>query len=298
MQPLRRILLVLAVALPAAASAQPSGFAVNSDDRDEADRLLSIDLPSGTTTLVGELPSLLEDVEGLAFAPDGQLYGADSATRTLVRVNLETGGAQSVDGRTGNLGFAPGGSLDFGLTFTCDGRLLLAAEQTRSLYEVDRDTGAARLVGALGGLGDAMTAVASFGPDVYGLAAGGGFYRIDAEAGTAEWLATIDAFEITDGGLAFDDEGTLWAVASDFSFDPSRIFTIDPASGAVTERSRTRPGVESLAIGPPAPCSTPDGTVTEPVPVPALGPPGLLLLLGAFLLGGWSALRRERAGGR
>lgn len=284
-----RVIILASVFLASGAAAQTIGFAVNSDDQREADRLLSIDLETGQSRVVGALPSLLEDVEGVAFATDGTLYAVDSASRTLVRVNPDSAAAQSVDGRTGNLGFPPTAAYDFGLTFTCGGDLLLTAEQTGSLYMVDRESGAARVIGQSGGLGDAMTALAAWGDRVYALAAESGrFYQVDKEQGTASLIGTIDAFEITDGGMAFDAEGTLWGITSDFSFDDSRIFRIDPATGEIDQVARTRAGIESLAITAPGGCGD-KGTPAAPVPVG--GPLGWLLLVGA--IGGLAWRRRE-----
>ncbi|MEM9300632.1 MAG: hypothetical protein AAGE01_00890 [Pseudomonadota bacterium] len=276
--------MLAAVLFTSGAAAETIGFAVNSDDQREADRLLSIDLDTGQARIVGELPNLLEDVEGVAFDENGTLFGVDSATRTLVRVNAESGAAQSVDGRAGNLGFAPTAAYDFGLTFTCSGELLLTAEQTQSLYMVDPESGAARLMGESGGLGDAMTALAAWGENIYALAAGGNFYRVDKMAGTASLVGRIDAFEITDGGLAFDADGGLWAITSDFSFDDSRIFRIDPATAGIQEIARTRAGIESLAITGPGGCE-PKGTA--PVPVPAGGPLGWLILVAGCAAVAW-----------
>ncbi len=279
----RSWILAFALAFAASATAEPIGFAVNSDDQSDTDQLMRVDLATGQHSFVGRLPSLLADVEGMAFAASGELFAVDSATRTLVQLSEDTGGARSVNGSTGNLGFPQTNSYDFGMTFTCSGELLLVAEQTGSLYTVDTESGAARVVGASGGLGDTMTAIAAYGDDVFALAADSGrFYRVDAAAGTAALVGTIDAFEITDAGMAFDEEGVLWAISSDFGFDQSRIFIIDPFTADIAEVARTRPGVESLAIGPPSGCG---GTlVPAPQVVPVNSPWGLALLIGLFLI--------------
>jgi hypothetical protein len=87
--------------------------------------------------------------------------------------------------------------------------------------------------------------------------------------------------------MAFDATGTLWAITSDFSFDDSRIFRIDPATAAIEEVARTRAGIESLAITGPGGCEE-KGTIATPVPVG--GPLGWIVLVAAL---GWVASRRR-----
>ncbi|MDX1570763.1 MAG: hypothetical protein R3200_09775 [Xanthomonadales bacterium] len=293
---LRGLLLTVFLSLPVVAAAQVFGYAVNSDDQIDADQLLRINLETGETTMIGPLqPAYLQDVEGLAFDSQDALYGVDSATKTLVRIDLAKGNAELVDARQGNLGFLPAAPFDYGLTFTCSGQLLLVAEQTQSLYEVSTETGQARVIGQSGGLGDTMTAVASYGTATYALAAdSGNFYRVDEEAGTATLVGVVDDFQFTDAGMAFDEAGTLWAISSDFSSDPSRIFTIDPTTAEVQMFGTTRAGVESLAISGPSGCNFSGAPVTtEPIPVNSTWAL-LLLLLSIGAVGGYHAASARR----
>ena len=292
---LRGLLFTALMSLPLAVAAQVFGYAVNSDDQSDADQLLRIDLETGAATMIGPLPSFLEDVEGLAFDLQDALYGVDSATKTLVRIDLAKANAELIDARQSNLGFQPTAAFDFGLTFTCDEQLLLVAEQTQSLYEVSTETGAARVIGQSGGLGDTMTAIASFGTATYALAAdSGNFYRVDVEAGTASLVGVIDDFQFTDAGMAFDAAGTLWAISSDFSTDPSRIFTIDPATAEAQMIATTRAGIESLAIVGPSGCNfSGNPIVPETVPVDSAWAL-LLLVLSVGLIGGYHAAGARR----
>ncbi|MEM9183996.1 MAG: hypothetical protein AAGB27_12660 [Pseudomonadota bacterium] len=297
-------LLVAGVVLPAAAIAQSFGFAVNSDDEFDADQLLRVNLFSGATEFIGPLPTSLEDVEGLAFGPDGTLYAVDNATKAVFVVNPETVNALPVGNRRPNLGFSTASNLDFGMTFTCDNRLLLVAEETQSLYEIDITTGQASVIGASGGLGNPMTAIASYGDRTVALASGGTLHDIDVEAGTSSLIGQIQGFEINDAGLAFDADGTLWAVLDGtrpetFEFLPGRILQIDLATAEAQEFAQTRPGIESLAVAPPNGCTT--GTPSPGEPVPTLSQWTvflLVLLLGAAPLASRRSVQRLTAANR
>ena len=290
----RAIFAILALA-PAVALAQISGFAVNSDDQADADQLLRVNLSTGAVTFVGPLPVAMEDVEGLAFAPDGRLYAVDNSTKAVFVVNPESGNAAPVGNRRPNLGFSPAANLDFGMTFTCDGQLLLVAEETRSLYEIDVVSGQARVIGASGGLQQPMTAIASYADQTFALASGGSLYRVDSEVGSAEFVGQIEGFEISDAGLAFDQAGVLWAILdgsrSTGEFLPGTILRIDPLSAAAIEVAQTRTGIESLAIGPPSGCGL-TGTPGMRA-VPTVDWRNLILM--AALLAAFGLVRLRRA---
>ncbi|MEM9533460.1 MAG: IPTL-CTERM sorting domain-containing protein [Pseudomonadota bacterium] len=278
------VVLFLAL-LPGITAAQSFGYAVNSDDEFDADQLLRVNLLTGAAEFLGPLPTSLEDVEGLAFGADGVLYAVDNATKAVFTVNTETVNARPVGNRSPNLGFSTASNLDFGMTFTCSNRLLLVAEETQSLYEIDVATGQAMVVGESGGLGAPMTAIASYGSQTVALASGGGLYNVDIEAGSSSLIGQIQGFDISDAGLAFDGDGTLWAVLDGtrpdtFEFLPGKILRINLETAEATEISETRPGIESLAVAPPNGCIA--GTPTEAVPT--LSEWGLILLVLAVIL--------------
>jgi len=267
-----------------AARAAPDGYAINSDSASNlnSDSLYVIDLATGTHTRLGRVQSQGQtkiDVEGLAFAPDGTLYGVDDDSMTLFPIS-------TIDGSVGSqaevsiIGMPSGGGNDFGLTFACDGNLYATSVATRSLYRVDPD-GNAVLVGAPGNLGANISALAAYGNPVmlYGLGnglTGAGtvdsrtLYTIDTVTGKATPLpqqigVAVDPYN--QAGLAFDDSGTLWAITDrraalgqDF---PSQIITINTTTGVATHSAvTTEQGFESLAISPPQGCSpaSHDGT--------------------------------------
>ncbi len=284
---IRHIAIVVAALLACAtlastAVAQSFGYAVNSDDEFDADQLLRINLFSGNTEFIGPLPTSLEDVEGLAFGPDGTLYAVDNATKAVFVVNPETVSAQPVGNRRPNLGFSTASNLDFGMTFTCDNRLLLVAEETQSLYEIDVTSGQARVVGESGGLQHPMTAIAHYANRTVALASGGSLHDIDTVAGTSTLIGQIQGFEISDAGLAFDEDGTLWAVLDGtrpdtFEFLPGRVLRINLNTVQAQETAETRPGIESLAVAPPNGCTA--GTPQPGEPIPTLSQWALLLMV-------------------
>ena len=285
-------LLAAMVLLSSAVNAQPFAFGVNSDDELDADSLLRVNLINGDVDIIGSLPAFLEDVEGLALDASGNLYAVDNATKSLVLVDQLTGDATPVDSRQANLGFLTSQALDFGMTFDCNGSLLLVAEQTQSLYQVNTSTGQALVIGQSGGLGDAMTAIASFGDNIFALAAGSSnLYRVDAIAGAAELVMSLDGYAISDAGMAFDANGYLWVVLGSTDanavnqFEPSTILRVNINTGEVLEVAQTRSGIESLAIGGPGSCDFrglpgPTGSASiAAIPVPSMSQWSLLLLI-------------------
>ena len=136
----------------AVASAAPVGYSINSDSAsNQADSLYRIDLATGNDTRIGTVNSFGEtriDVEGLAFAPDGTLYGIDDSALTLFPLNTDNGTVQTVDEVTlKDLPF--GGSNDFGMTFACDGTLYVTSVTRGALYRVSLD-GQTTEIGPLG----------------------------------------------------------------------------------------------------------------------------------------------------
>lgn len=260
-----------------AAQAAPDGYSINSDSASNlnSDSLYVIDLATGAHTRLGRVQSqgqIKIDVEGLAFAPDGTLYGVDDDSMTLFPINTTDGvvlGQQEVN----ISGMPSGGGNDFGLTFACDGNLYATSVATKALYRIGPD-GVAIQIGATGSLGANISALAAYGNPVqlYGLGNGltgegtvdsRRLYAIDAQTGQATALpqelgAAVDPYN--QAGLAFDSAGTLWAITDrraalggDF---PSQIIRIDTSTGIATHSAVTaEQGFESLAITPPQGCN-------------------------------------------
>lgn len=299
MRPLTDWLLAgLTLLLPLTAVAAPVGYAVGFDT------LYRVDVANGQAVPVG--PIGYSDVEGLAFAPDGTLYGvADAGVSSgsglsdlLIRINTSTGAGSLVAPLSALAGIGPGGNLDYGLAATCDARLWLSSDTTGQLWEINPGNGTTRLVGVMG---QPISGLAARGNDLVGVSIGStpALYRIDRQTAAATLAGPLNAGGIVDdAGLDYDAAGLLWA-----SLDPepavigaSRIARIDPATGQATISGNVSVGavgMEGLAIAAPGGCTATGTLDAFPQPVPGPGLPALaLLILGA---GGLAARRLKSA---
>ena len=299
---------MLLTTLSASLAAAPYGYSINSDSASiDADSLYRIDLNTGAETRIGsvKLPFAIDvklDVEGLAFAPDGTLYGVDDDSMTLFPLDTDTGQVQGAD--EASISVLPiGGGNDFGLTFACDGNLYLSSVAEGSLYRLNLN-GFPELIGPLG---EKISALAAYGDPVelYGLGNGmdgngivdsPNLYEIDLETGAAIEIGALGAAAgpYSEGGLAFDDSGQLWAILDSREQllpSPSQILKIDTATGTASDAQFTlEEGFESLAITVPEGC-IPDGMEFYQG-IPALSHYGLLLFSALMLLTGMAATRR------
>lgn len=318
----RCICLVVALASSAVVCAQPDAWVINSrdylSDDERIGALWSLDLGSGEARLDGR--SRIAEfifIEGLSFSPDGDLFGVDDSTNSLVRVGQQSGAAIAVAQSPGNLGL-PQGNHDFGLTFTCDGRLLVSTDSEAlglGLFEADPSTGEASRIGDLGA---PIVDLASLGDQVFGIgrgmasddnAAAPNLYRIDVDTGQARLVGALgpQAGLYNKAGLAADAEGNLWAVidrrdpaSPDLSL-PSRVLRIDPATGTAEavaaasslENGQGLIGIESLAIVAPGECDR--GTPAGSQAIPVLSGPGAVVLFGGLFALALFSMRRSPA---
>jgi sugar lactone lactonase YvrE len=317
------------IALPmAAAMSAPTGYSVNSDQPD-GDKLFAIDLASGDEQAMGFVTNtnLIDrtDVEGLAFDPDGTLWGIDDESGNLFPIDTATGLVQA-DEEVPIDGFDAIKGNDFGLTFTCSGELYVTSIKTHSLYRLGLD-GTAQLVGKLvDDLNDEIniSAIAATGNParLYGLSNGmvseGGpadtrsLYEIDTASGKVTLIGSLggQASDYFQAGLSFDADGNLWAITdrrTSVQNLGSEVLRLNIETGEASLVHTTEAtGFESLAITPVAGCEAPP--VQEPPAPPVQEPPapaaqaypnipaldhvGLLLTGLALLLTGLLALRR------
>ena len=303
---MKTMVVVLLTTLSASLAATPFGYSINSDSgTDDADSLYRIDLETGTENRKGKVNSLdgtKIDVEGLAFAPNGTLYGVDDDSMTLFPLDTDTGQVQGADEAPISL-LPIGGGNDFGLTFACDGNLYLTSVAEGSLYRLNLN-GIPELIGPLG---ENISALAAYGDPValYGLGNGmdgngkedsPNLYKIDLETGAATKVGALgDAADpYSEGGLAFDDTGQLWAILDsreNLLPSQSQILKIDTTTGTASDAQFTlEEGFESLAITVPEGC-IPDG-MEYYQGIPALSHYGLLLFSALMLLTGMAATRR------
>jgi hypothetical protein len=279
---LGRLLAGLMTCLPLAAAADPLGYVVGFD------RLYRIDLANGQTTSIG--PIGFNDVEGLAIAPNGTLYGvADSSigpgsatSDFLVRIDTTTG-AGTLVGPLGLQGQGNNNNLDYGLAATADGRLWMSSDVTGQLWEVSTFNGAVRIVG---NTGHSISGLAARGSELYGVSvdAQPSLYRISFDDATTELVGPLNVGGVVaDAGMDFDAQGQLWAVLDPepASEGASRVVRINPNTGAgtvVAGSSVATVGMEGLAVARPGGGGGTQGGV--PIQVP--GPNAALLLLLAF----------------
>jgi hypothetical protein len=281
-------------------------------------RLYRIGLGSQTAAALGTYGSAggqeVADVEGLAFAPDGVLYGISDPSKALVRLNTSTGRATLVSRLSESLRSVP--SLDLGLAFTCDGRAWVSSDVQALVWEMNPADGTTRLVADTAPV--RLSGLAARGNELFGVSVAGqdapsleqSIYRIDTNSGD---LTRIGSFTTTlpvvDAGLDFDEQGRLWAT---FDYNPQPgtnpsvvdygdLAEIDPQTGALISRTPMtwmprgpEGGIEGLAIT--SACNVPAGTnPPRPIePVPGASAAGLGVL-GAMLalLGGLFLRRRQ-----
>ncbi|MEE8494881.1 MAG: IPTL-CTERM sorting domain-containing protein [Xanthomonadales bacterium] len=267
------MVVMLLTTLSASLAAAPVvGYSINSDSGTvDADSLYQIDLATGLETRIGKVTSLNGikiDVEGLAFAPNGTLYGVDDSSMTLFPLNTGTGQVQNAD-EVFITGLPTGGGNDFGMTFACDGNLYLTSVAKGSLYRMDLD-GTTTLIGTENSLGIKISALAAYGNPVrlYGLGNGvdaelkvstPNLYEIDPATGIASEIGPLGpaAGNYTEAGLAFDDTGQLWAIVDRRQLQfPSQVMRVNTSTGAASDVKNTaESGFESLAITVPEGCA-------------------------------------------
>lgn len=263
-----------ATMLSGSLTAAPDAYSINSDSATaNADSLYVIDLATGNDTRIGTVTSLGQtriDVEGLALAPDGTLYGMDDSALTLFPINPANGVV--VHPQEVNLqGLPTGGGNDFGMSFACDGNLYVTSVDTQTLYRVSLN-GQATPVGTPGSLQQNISAIAAFGNPVqlYGLSSGAPganpgttrtLFSINPQTGVATPIGNLGAAALLyhEAGLSFDGSGVLWAITDrrdDVGFAlPGQVLQINTGTGQATAISTTsEAGFESLAVSVPGGC--------------------------------------------
>lgn len=275
------------------AVADPIGYVSTFSD------LYRVDLATGAATRVGAIG--FNDVDGLAFAPGGQLYGVADQTAAsgsglsdfLIRIDVATGAGTLVGPLSGLANRGPNGSLDYGLAFTCDGRLWLSSDSTGVLWEVTPGSGQVREVASTG---VPLSGLAARGSELIGVGVRQGFgdaaqqatYRIDTQTGNTVRIGSLASGDTLSGaGADFDLGGALWATLDSQPPDfnrATRVARVDLTTGAATVVAslsgiQDNLSARGLAIAPPAACA-----VAGPAPLSAVPGPGLLALSLLMLL--------------
>ena len=300
------------------------GYSVNSSGNftanDEVHALWRINLQTGVATRVVDtqrVPTGYLDLEALAFNDQGQLYGADDESKTLVRVGTVTGLASSVSSSSGNMGVSLMPPLDFGMTFTCDGQLLVASATEQSLFTADTSKGTLARIGVAGALDVSLADLAASADAIYAIEMGQtavgrtlepALYRLSLDPLAVERIGALGSAVLPyrSAGLAFDEQGQLWALTNRRNIDdqdfPSQILRIDTQTGSAEAVAQTQVvgddavvggqalvGLESLAITGPNACTAsqdpdPVDVVTDGMPMDESDPVAIPVLSQPMLL--------------
>jgi hypothetical protein len=244
--------------------------------------------------------------KGIAFSPEGVLYGASDNTKTLFRLDSPGNSTNAV----GSLGLAGEGdpanfdSLDFGFAIGCDGQRWLSSTYARKLWRMAPNSTSPVFVGNLGAQ---ITGIVSRGNDLYGFGSRGddGFFRIDPATGRTTLIRAYPNLVGKASSMwpAFDAAGQLWVVVT-YMPPPaggpgakwSDLAKVDLATGEMTllgnitgPQSLEDIGIQGLAISAPPACPLGDPTVS----VPAVSPLANVLLGSLLALGALFGLRRR-----
>ncbi len=302
----RRLLVVLACLLPLPVVAAPLAYV------SAWNALYRLDLATAQATAIGTGLGF-NDVEALAFAPDGTLYGvADGTvgsgsglTDFLIRIDTSTGVGTLVGPLAGLAGEGPNGQLDYGLAFTCDGRLWASSDTTGRFWEIDPRDASTREVGNTQA---PLSDIAARGNQLYAIGVQNGFgdatqqalYRLDPATAVATRVGSLQVTDtLSSSGADFDADGVLWATLDSQPPDvnrASRLARIDLTTGEGTS-VRSISGISdnlsarALAIGPPGGCSSSGAALMTTVPGP--GVPALILFGLAAAWAGGRRLRRR-----
>lgn len=179
---------------------------------DSSGNLGTVDVSTGTATLVGAMGATMTDV---AFDPSGNLYGITFSG--LYSINSTTGASSYI----GSLGTSGANALVFG----SGGTLYAAANNTTGLYTINLGTGAATSIGNTGynSAGD----LAFHGGAFYLASTTNQLISIDLSSGGAG--TAIGAFGYSNVyGLASGDDGVLYGVSG------TTIFSVNTSTGAGT----------------------------------------------------------------
>lgn len=231
-----------------------------------ASTLHQIHPATGVATAIG--PIGFEEVGGLAFHPDGRLYGVGKRsgpnTWVLIRIDPDTGAGTEV----GRLLNTVAGSGHYDLSFHSDGTLYLTADSLVnpcvSLFTVDLATGEATEVGDTT-VCSAGNALAFSRIDILrhaNIDSGGTLYTVDtatgASAAPSVGLTHLGFPVLVDprpNAIDVDRDTGVSYVSVDDGTDgsgPNYLATLDPVTGDVTHVGLTVNGLEALAWRPTA----------------------------------------------
>lgn len=168
----------------------------------------TVDVATGTATVVGQMPVTMTDI---AFDPSGNLWGITFTQ--LYQINPTTAAATLV----GNLGTSANS-----LVFGADGTLYTA---NSSLFTVNTSTGAASLIGGGGRYGSSGD-LAFIGGNLYLSSVGDNLFAINTATGVGTLVGPIGFSSVF--GLATDNNIDLYGITG------TNVLGISTATGAGT----------------------------------------------------------------
>ncbi len=169
--------------------------------------LVLLDPNTGETDFIGVIrnstnASIEYSVQAMGFSKDGQLYGIDRRSSSLLRIDPTTGLAVPVGSGLGFTVRGNGGTIDDDVFYLLSGSRNFPLD----LYTVDLNTGEAVFVGPTG-LQDSGIGIAAGPGGKLWAVVNNSLYEIDRSTGTATYIGDSGFYLIS--GLEFIDEVAL-----------------------------------------------------------------------------------------
>jgi hypothetical protein len=195
------------------------GVCYGSTGNQDGGRLISIDLSTGTGTLIGDTGE--EAVPSIAINSLGEIYG----------LNERTGEIYLIDATTGTSELVTVTGLDQFFAMAFDTNDVLYGHSSNSLYTIDLSTGASTLIGYTG----AYLRGLAFNPITNALWGSSWWeiYTINTTTGAGTLVGNTELeTPLTD--ISFDIAGNLYASSAGGFFEESYLVTIDKSSGSAS----------------------------------------------------------------
>ena len=177
-------------------------------------------------TVVGVLVFVVVTFFLSTLASAATIYSTGNDGTDLIRIDTNTGTATLI----GSSGY----SDTYAAAFTPDGTLwtIVNGFTDGQLARFNLATGAATPVGTSWGTNDVIALEANSAGTLYAAGFDGSFYTVNTTNGQLTYVGDMGFTSIMD--MAFDNSGTLWAVADSSTEPNTDLYTINPSTGAGT----------------------------------------------------------------